>query len=282
VPVTCSRAADIAIVGLDWPEYRNALDDARAAELGATLSGLADDMSLRGVVLTGTGAFCSGGDLRFFQDFVAPSSGRATDEISRELGEVIYARFQGVIRAVLALAVPVAAAIDGAAIGFGCDIALACDVRFMSDAGWLLLGWDRVGLVPGGGGLFRLAQITGTPAVWRILAERKRLSAGSAAELGLAIPCGTGSAVDSAVSFLRRLADLPPATVREYTALLRSLDSGGFTEHLDACREAQQRLLVAPEFSDLANQALAGSPAGKAAQPTAPGTRQTSGPPAEM
>jgi enoyl-CoA hydratase/carnithine racemase len=252
----------------------------RAAELGATLSGLADDISLRGVVLTGNGAFCSGGDLRFFQDFVAPSPGRASDEIARELGEIIYARFQGVIRAVLALAVPVAAAIDGAAVGFGCDIALACDVRFMSDSGWLLLGWDRVGLVPGGGGLFRLAQITGIPTAWHILAERKRLSAGPAAELGLATRCGTGSAVDSAVSFLGHLAELPPTTVRAYTALLRSLDSVGFTEHLDACREAQQRLLLAPEFRDLASRALAGGAAGKTSERAAP--RQASDPSAEM
>lgn len=257
MPVTCGRTGDIAVVRLDWPEHRNALDDARAAELGATLGDLAADGSLRGVVLTGTGAFCAGGDLRFFREFVAPSGGRGPDQISREVGEIVYERFQGVIRAVLTLPVPVAVAIDGAAIGFGFDLALACDVRFMSDSGWLLLGWDRLGLIPGGGGLLRLSRIIGTPAAWRILAEGKRVAADQAAQLGLATACGPGSAVDAATSFLRRLANLPPATLRAYTELLRSADTAGFAEHLDACREAQQRLLVAPEFIHLANQALA-------------------------
>ena len=84
------------------------------------------------------------------------------------------------------------------------------------------------------------------------------MRSGRAAELGLAAACGPDSAVDAAVSFLRRLAGLPPAAAREYTALLRSLDSDGFAGHLDACREAQQRLLLAPEFTRLATQALAG------------------------
>lgn len=262
MPVAYSRTADIAIVRLDWPEHRNALDAARAAEVCATLEGLSDDVSLRGVVLTGAGAFCSGGDLRYFQDLVTQVGDRGADAIAREIGEIVYARFQGVIRVILGLAVPVAAAIDGAAIGFGCDLALACDVRFISDSGWLLLGWDRVGLVPGGGGLFRLSRLSGTPAAWHILAERQPLRAARVAELGLATACGPGSAVDAAVSFLRRLADLPPATAREYTALLRSLDSDGFAGHLDACREAQQRLLLAPEFTRLADQALAGRASG--------------------
>jgi enoyl-CoA hydratase/carnithine racemase len=260
MPVTCGRTADIAIVRLDWPQHRNALDASRAGELCATLTGLADDLSLRGVVLTGVGAFCSGGDLRYFADLV--NQGRGADTIAREIGEIVYARFQGVIRAILALPVPVAAAIDGAAVGFGFDLALACDVRFISDSGWLLLGWDRVGLVPGGGGLSRLSKLSGTPAAWHILAERKPLRAARAAELGLATACGPDSAVDAAVSFLGRLADLPPVTAREYTALLRSLDPGGFADHLDACREAQQRLLLAPDFTRLADQALARSTEG--------------------
>src|SRR5258707_832989 len=110
MPVTCGRTADIAIVRLDWPQHRNALNASRAG---------------------------------------------------------------GVPRPIPPPPVPVAAAMGGAAVGFGFDLALACGVRFIPDPGGLLLGWDRVALVPGGGGLPRLSKLGGTRAAWHILGERK-------------------------------------------------------------------------------------------------------------
>ena len=69
-----------------------------------------------GVVLTGNGAFCAGGNLKG----MAERSGMPEDERRK----VVYGAYQGLIRAIVGLPVTTIAAIDGPAVGLGLDLAL--------------------------------------------------------------------------------------------------------------------------------------------------------------
>jgi len=62
--VVTQVAGPAALVILDWPEKRNALGPEQAGELAAALRTAAADPNVRGVVITGNGAFCAGGDIK--------------------------------------------------------------------------------------------------------------------------------------------------------------------------------------------------------------------------
>src|SRR5271154_2747504 len=146
--VVTQAAGPAALVILDWPEKRNALGPEQAGELAAALRTAAADPSVRGVVITGNGAFCAGGDIK---GMVARADMPAEDRRA-----LVYSAYQGLIRAVLELPVPTVAAVDGPAVGMGFDLALACDSRFIGPEGWCRQGWARLRPLPRprrGGGL---------------------------------------------------------------------------------------------------------------------------------
>src|SRR5688500_374040 len=121
--VRIERDGPVATVVLDWPEQRNALDPANADEIQAAVRPVANDEDTCGVVLTGEGAFCAGGNLKGAQERAAMTPEERRAMITRS--------FQGIIRTLLELPVPTVAAIDGPAVGMGFDIALACDSRLV-------------------------------------------------------------------------------------------------------------------------------------------------------
>ncbi|HTU06902.1 MAG TPA: enoyl-CoA hydratase/isomerase family protein, partial [Trebonia sp.] len=142
--VVTEVAGPAALVVLDWPEKRNALGPDEANEVAAALRAAAGQPDVRGIVLTGNGAFCAGGDLG---GMVARA-----DMPPEERRALVYSAYQGLIRTLIELPVPTVAAVDGPAVGMGFDIALACDSRFIGPDGWCRQGWARIGLIPGTGG----------------------------------------------------------------------------------------------------------------------------------
>src|SRR3954452_8157538 len=109
--VRVEHEGPVATVILDWPEQRNALDPANGDDIQASLRLAVEDEAVCGVVLTGEGAFCAGGNLKGAQERAAMSP--------EERRAMITASFQGIIRTLLDLPVPTVAAIDGPAVGMG-------------------------------------------------------------------------------------------------------------------------------------------------------------------
>jgi len=130
--VITELAGPAALVVLDWPQRRNALGPDEANEVAAALRAAAGQPDVRGIVLTGNGAFCAGGDLG---GMVARA-----DMPPEERRALVYGAYQGLIRTLVELPVPTVAAVDGPAVGMGFDIALACDSRFIGPDGWLHTG----------------------------------------------------------------------------------------------------------------------------------------------
>ncbi len=162
----------IAVVTLDRPDKRNAVNHAMHTALEEAFRGLSRDPAVSAIVLTGAGvAFCAGGDVSgFYPDDPGPLSTIRT----RSLAE-----------AMVACEAPVIAAVNGVAAGLGATIALLCDVIYMAEDARIGDTHVNVGLVAGDGGAVIWPLLVGPHRAKEYLMSGKLLSAGEAERIGL-------------------------------------------------------------------------------------------------
>lgn len=143
--VTYQRSDHVAVLTLDRPEARNAVDPLLAAALEAAVDRLEDDDEAWVGVLAATGpVFSAGADLK------AVAAGEAEGIITPRSG------FAGICRR--ARTKPIIAAVDGPALAGGCEIVLACDLVVASTAASFGIPEVKRSLVAAAGGLFRLGR----------------------------------------------------------------------------------------------------------------------------
>ena len=126
-PVLAERRGAVAVVTLNRPAARNALNRALLAALHEHLHAAMEDDSVRAVVLTGAGpAFCAGADLREALDTPPGAEGfwLQYDRSGQSLD---------LHRLLPRLPKPVIAAVNGFALGGGCGVAMSCDLVIASD-----------------------------------------------------------------------------------------------------------------------------------------------------
>ena len=165
----------VALLVLDRPKALNALDAAMLRALGARCAELAQDRSVRAVVLTGEGrAFAAGAD-------IAEMRGHDPLEAERfsRLGHEVLAALE-------ALPVPVIAAVNGYALGGGCELALACDWIYASERARFGQPEVGLGLVPGFGGTTRLVRRVGPAWAKELVLGGEAIDAATALRIGLA------------------------------------------------------------------------------------------------
>jgi enoyl-CoA hydratase/carnithine racemase len=236
-----------AVVTMAWPEHRNALGPPEATAVSAALREAAARPDVVGVVLTGEGAFCAGGNLRG-----AVSRAEMPPEERRTL---VYGAYQGLIRALIDLPVPTVAAVDGPAIGMGFDLALACDSCFVGPDGWLQQGWGRVGLVAATGGELLLRR-RAPSALWRLLEDQPRIDGATAEQLGVAESVSGTTARQRAVQRVERLAESSRAALMGYVDLHRQQLRAALDEHLALALQHQLQLLASPDFTARVSRVL--------------------------
>jgi len=139
-PVIYAVEGAVALVTLNRPEKRNALNDELVAALKAALRDADARADVRAVVVTGAGAdFCSGADLSALQK-ISESSITENLEDAQELMELF-----ALIRRVR---VPVVAAVRGRALAGGCGLATACDIVLASASARFGYPEVKIGFVP--------------------------------------------------------------------------------------------------------------------------------------
>lgn len=177
-----TRADGVAILWLDVPgRSMNVISLDLARELDALIDRIKNDASIKGaVVASRKSAFAAGFDLREVLNIFArkPSLAEAA-----ELSGVIGRAF----RKLETCGKPVAAAIQGPALGGGFELALACHHRVMADDAKTVVGLPevRVGLLPGAGGTQRVPRMIGISRALDLLLDGTHVSASKALELGL-------------------------------------------------------------------------------------------------
>jgi len=199
-------------VTLDRPQALNAICTDMARELTATMVRLAQDETVRAVVLTSSSAraFSVGADLKER----APMD---QDELlaHREVSRAAYA-------SVLDLPVPAVAAVAGYALGGGFELALSCDLIVASAGAVFALPEVGVGLVPGGGGTQLLTRRVGWSRAAGMVFTARRVGLEEASHLGVVDEVApAGEARRAALQRAWSISENSPAAVRYAKAAMR-------------------------------------------------------------
>jgi enoyl-CoA hydratase/carnithine racemase len=237
----------VAIVTLNRPEVRNAINDAMRSEFVAVLESIAKDDTVRAVVLTGQGkAFCAGGDIAGMKERLKAPAGEVGFNGWRRQGQVH--KSVGLLHG---MPKPVIAAVNGAAAGLGCDMALACDFIVASDAAMFTMSFVKRGLVSDGGGMYFLPRRVGLPKAKELIFTGRNVDAKEALAIGLADRVtAADTLVSDAAAWARELSQGSHVSIAFSKAILdRTFESS--EEHVFALgREAQAVCYTSQQHRD--------------------------------
>lgn len=168
------RRGRVAIITINRPEKRNALNIKTREEGAAVLEELRGDDSVGVVVITGAGdkAFIAGADISEFAGRTALSQ-RAV-MVGRSL-----------FNAIDTFPKPIIAMVNGYCLGGGCEVALACDIRIASENASFGQPEINLGIIPGGGGTQRLTRLVGEGKSMEMILTGEIIDAQTALAIGL-------------------------------------------------------------------------------------------------
>lgn len=229
----------IAVITINRPEARNAVDGAVAEALEQAVERVEDDPDIRVAVLTGAGGrvFCAGADLK------EVSLGRI-GTLMRERGG--FAGFVDCKRTK-----PWIAAVEGLALAGGCELALACDMIVASRDGAFGLPEVARGLVASAGGLHRLPRTIPRAIATEMILTANRLSAARAAEFGmvnhLAPP---GEVLPAALTLARSIVSNAPLAVAASLMIARLASNMDDASLRALSNETQDRISKTEDFHE--------------------------------
>ncbi len=207
--VETSRRDGVAVLTLNRPEARNAVNGELAQAVEASLDALEADASVNAVVLTGAGStFCAGADLKVV------AAGRGAELATPKGG------FGGIVTRTFPK--PLIAAVNGPALAGGFEVVLACDLVVAAEHATFGLPEVKRGLFAAAGGLIRLPKRIPLALATEIALTGDPIDAARAAQLGLVnrvVP--DGQVVEAACELAARIAANGPLAVRNSLAMVR-------------------------------------------------------------
>jgi enoyl-CoA hydratase len=200
--VRSERRGPVAIVTLDRPEVRNAVDRPTAEALADAFRRFDADASLCVAVLTGAGGtFCAGADLK------AVAAGRGNRAALDGDGPMGPTR--------MLLGKPVVAAVEGFAVAGGLELALWCDLRVAARDAVFGVYCRRWGVPLVDGGTVRLPRLVGQSVALDMILTGRGVSGEEALRVGLANRLvEPGRALDAALELAGELARFPQRCLR--------------------------------------------------------------------
>ncbi len=192
----------VAIVTIDRPEVRNAVDRPTAESLAEAFRRFDADAALAVAVLTGAGGtFCAGADLK------ALSAGRGNRLAEDGDGPMGPTR--------MLLSKPVVAAVEGHAVAGGLELALWCDLRVAAHDAVFGVYCRRWGVPLVDGGTIRLPRLVGHSHALDLILTGRGVRGDEALRMGLANRIvDTGEAIPAAIRLARELAAFPQQCLR--------------------------------------------------------------------
>ena len=216
--VLLEMRGDVAVLTLNAPERRNAIDLEMVNALHAHFDALQTNRDLAAVVLTGAGdkAFAAGADIAQLKE--------------RDAGDAMASINSRIFLRVEEFPVPVIAAIRGFALGGGCELAIACDLRVAGRSAKLGQPEVKLGIIPAAGGTYRLARIVGAGMARELIYTGRILDAEASQAIGLVNHVVDDEAVlDKALEIAEEIAQNGRLAVRFAKMSLNALTRAGQT-----------------------------------------------------
>ncbi|WP_297932857.1 3-hydroxyacyl-CoA dehydrogenase NAD-binding domain-containing protein [uncultured Brevundimonas sp.] len=195
-------ADGVALITFDVPgRSMNTLTSSVMAEIPQLVERIKTDDAIKGAVLTSgkTSGFCAGADLG---DIAGGMIGGASLQDAYDAGW----KMNGALRALETCGKPVAAAINGLALGGGLELTLACHYRVVENDNKIQLGLPeiKVGLFPGGGGTQRLTRLIGVQPAMMAMTEGKSFRPNDAKGAGIVHEIAEkGQSVEAAKAWIK-------------------------------------------------------------------------------
>jgi enoyl-CoA hydratase/carnithine racemase len=226
------RRGAAAVLTIDRPERRNAIDPTTADQLLAAYREFEGDEDARILILTGAGeeAFCAGADLK------SVAAAMDDEEIAEQW---LKPRLDGPLGFTrITPAKPTIAAISGYALAGGLELALWCDLRVGTETAKLGFPERRWGVPLIDGGTQRLPRIVGMGRALDLILTGRIVDAQEALAMGLLTEvAGPGKHLERALEMAEGLAAFPQETM---LADRRSaLEGFGLTLEEGLAREAE-------------------------------------------
>ena len=181
--ITYEVRESIAYIALNRPKVMNALNRKTIEELNAAFQLAQKDVSVKGIILTGTGdkAFIAGADIAELSEINGDQAGGFSE------------KGQAVLSLIETLGKPVVAAVNGFALGGGCETAMACTIRIASEQAKFGQPEVKLGIIPGYGGTQRLPRLVGKGRALQLILTGELIGAHEALRIGLVnevVPAG--------------------------------------------------------------------------------------------
>jgi 2-(1,2-epoxy-1,2-dihydrophenyl)acetyl-CoA isomerase len=234
----------IARITLNRPDRLNSFTTQMHGELHDALARVAEDRSVRVLLLTGAGrGFCAGQDLA--DRAVAPGAEPV------DLGVSIENHYRPLVLALRNLPLPVVCAVNGVAAGAGANIALACDLVIACRSASFIQAFCKIGLVPDSGGTFFLPRLVGTARAMGLALLGEKLTAEDAAAWGLIWKCVDddqfGASVDA---LLNDLAKAPTAGLAAIKRTIHASVDNTLEQQLALERDTQRTLGFGADYRE--------------------------------
>lgn len=231
----------VALVIIDRPEARNAVNGEVASGLEAAVDATEADDDIRAVVLTGAGreAFCAGADLK---------------EVSAGRGSALRTERGGFAGFVYReRSKPWIAAVNGKALAGGTELVLACDLVVAVRQAAFGLPEVLRGLIAAAGGLYRLPRAIPPNIALELILTAGQLDAERAHGFGLVnrLVADVDALREAALALAAEIARNGPVAVRQSLRVAREANSGLDEAALRALtRDAFERVAASEDFKE--------------------------------
>jgi enoyl-CoA hydratase/carnithine racemase len=222
-----SRQQNYAVLTLNRPEKRNALNQPLIEALNAALAQFENDKEVRALLIRGEGAsFCAGIDLK---------------EVDEAAGGHNPTTLESVFGRLERFPVPTIAAVQGAALAGGLELALHCDLRIAGEGARLGMTLGRVGLMVPYDFTRKLIEVCGSANTAWILYTADIVDGRRGLQMGVVHEIVEDAKLDAASAALaERIAGNAPLSLRAMKATVRRCMSDTFDAwHDDLLRMAR-------------------------------------------
>ena len=228
---------NVALMTLDRPEARNAVDQQLAADLESGIDRLEADDALWIGVLQGAGpAFCAGADLK------AVAAGRA--HLTTERGG-----FAGIVRRDRTK--PIIAAVEGPALAGGFEIVLSCDLVVAGADARFGIPEVKRSLIANAGGLIRLPRVLPRNLAMEMALTGEPIDAVTAHQHGVVNRLvGVGDALECALNLAAEITANAPLAVRASRRVIVDGSLLGDDEAFALSAEASRGVFHSEDFKE--------------------------------